>query len=160
MIDWHPNGWIWIEKLAFGWARSDENPHRPDDCSNLPIFDFGKKIWSLVEHWVSSGRAAETSGQMQAGAVWSFSTQRKVQTGIHVVRTDDAMKTLAENPHRPDGMTCRPDGWQGTEFSGSTLNSGIPVKKHHYKEVILSNRMRPIYKLTNSHFGLSWTKIT
>jgi hypothetical protein len=29
------------------------------------------------------------------------------------------------------------------------LNSGIPVKKHIYKEVILSNRMRPI---TNQQF--------
>jgi len=47
----------------------------------------------------------------------------------------------------------RPDDWQGTEFSDlqtvqnlleAFLNSGIPVKKHYYKEVILSNRMRPI----------------
>jgi hypothetical protein len=30
------------------------------------------------------------------------------------------------------------------------LNSGIPVKKHHYNEVILSNRMRPI---TNQLLG-------
>jgi len=28
---------------------------------------------------------------MQIGAVRSFSTQRKVRTGIHVVRTDDAL---------------------------------------------------------------------
>jgi hypothetical protein len=54
---------------------------------------------------------------------------------------------------RPDGMTHRPDGWQGTEFSDlqtvqnlleALLNSGILVKKHLYKEVILSNRMWPI----------------
>jgi hypothetical protein len=54
---------------------------------------------------------------------------------------------------RPDGMTRRPDGWQGTEFSDlqtvqnlleTLLNSGIPDKKHLYKEVILSNRMWPI----------------
>jgi hypothetical protein len=30
------------------------------------------------------------------------------------------------------------------ESSGSTLNSGIPVYNHHYKEVILSNRKCPI----------------
>jgi hypothetical protein len=50
-------------------------------------------------------------------------------------------------------MTRRPDGWQGTKFSAlqtaqnlleALLNSGIPVKKHLYKEVILSNRMWPI----------------
>jgi hypothetical protein len=51
---------------------------------------------------------------------------------------------------RLDGMTRRPDGWQGTKFSDlqtvqnlleALLNSGIPVKMHLYKEVILSNRM-------------------
>jgi hypothetical protein len=54
---------------------------------------------------------------------------------------------------RPEGTTRRPDGWQGTKFSDfqtvqnlleALLNSGIPVKKHLYKEVILSNRMWPI----------------
>jgi hypothetical protein len=68
--------------------------------------------------------------------------------GIHVVRTDDALLD-----GRPDGMTCRPDGWQGTEFYdlqnvqnllATLLNSEIPVKELHYKEVILSNRMLPI----------------
>jgi hypothetical protein len=50
-------------------------------------------------------------------------------------------------------MTRRQDGWQGTEFSDlqtmqnlleALMNCGIPVKKHHYKEVILSNKMWPI----------------
>jgi hypothetical protein len=54
---------------------------------------------------------------------------------------------------RPDGMTRRPDGWQGTKFPNlqtvqnlleAFLNSGILVKQHHYNEVILSNRMWPI----------------
>jgi hypothetical protein len=85
---------------------------------------------------------------MQAGVVRSFSTQRKVRTGIHVIWTNDA---LADG--RPDGMTRRPNGWQGTEFSNlqtvqnllaTLLNSEILVKEHHYKEVILSNRMQPI----------------
>jgi hypothetical protein len=43
---------------------------------------------------------------------------------------------------RSDGMTRRPDGWQGTGFSNlqtaqnlleALLNSGIPVRKHLYK---------------------------
>jgi hypothetical protein len=47
----------------------------------------------------------------------------------------------------------RLDGWQGTEIFDlqivqnlleTLLNSEIPVKKHIYKEVILSNRMWPI----------------
>jgi hypothetical protein len=66
---------------------------------------------------------------------------------------------------RPDGMTLRPDGWQGTEFSDlqtvqnllkALLNSGIPVKQHHYNEVILSNRMWPI---TNQQFALHMVPI-
>jgi uncharacterized lipoprotein YddW (UPF0748 family) len=51
---------------------------------------------------------------------------------------------------RPDWMTRRSDGWQGTKISDlqimqnlleTLMNSGIPDKKHFYKEVILSNRM-------------------
>jgi len=40
----------------------------------FPYLCFGKKSWSLIEHWESSGRAAESSGWMQVGAVRSFST--------------------------------------------------------------------------------------
>jgi hypothetical protein len=45
----------------------------------------------------------------------------------------------------PDVKTRRPDGWQGTNFfdlqtvqklSEALLNSGIPVEKHLYKEVV------------------------
>jgi len=82
--------------------------------SDLPISVFWKEIPLLVEHWVSSGRAAETSGRMQVGAVRSFSTQRKV-------RTDDALKSWAswryimsserlDGPmKRPDSLLCRED---------------------------------------------------
>jgi hypothetical protein len=47
-------------------------------------------------------------------------------------------------------MTRRPNGWQGTEFSDlqtvqnlleTLLTSGIPIKEHLYKEMILSNRL-------------------
>jgi hypothetical protein len=29
--------------LPYGVARPDGNPRRPDGCSNLPIFELGKK---------------------------------------------------------------------------------------------------------------------
>jgi hypothetical protein len=63
---------------------------------------------------------------------------------------------LWTNEH-PDGMTRRPDGWQGTEIfdlynsaesSETLLNSGIPIKKHLYIQVILSNQNEANYKLT------------
>jgi hypothetical protein len=55
----------------------------------------------------------------------------------------------------PYGMTRRSNGWQRTEFSAlqtvqnlleALMNSGIPFKKHLYKEVILSNKM---WSITN-----------
>jgi len=55
-------------------------------------------------------------------------------------------------------MARHPDGWQGIKFFDlqtmqnlleTLLNSEIPVKQHHYNEVILSNRMRPITNQQN-----------
>jgi hypothetical protein len=53
-----------------------------------------------------------------------------VQTEIHIVQTDDALVCRASRRYgtssgrmelwtneRPDGMTRRPDGWQGIDFS-------------------------------------------
>jgi hypothetical protein len=57
----------------------------------FPYLCFGKNSGGLIKHWGSSGRVAESTGRMQAGVVRSFSTQRKVQTGIHVVQTADAL---------------------------------------------------------------------
>jgi cell division protein FtsI/penicillin-binding protein 2 len=62
-----------------------------------------------------------------------------------------------------DGMTRRPNGWQGTEFSylqtlhnllEALLNNGILVKKHLYKEVIFSNRMLPITNYQTPHLAI------
>jgi hypothetical protein len=69
----------------------------------------------------------------------------------------------------PDDISHRLDGWQGTKFYDlqtvlnlleALLKSGILIQKHHYKEVILSNRMQPTLKLTNSPFGHYGKKIT
>jgi hypothetical protein len=69
---------------------------------------------------------------------------------------------------RPDGMTLRPDGWQGTKFSDlqtvqnlleALLNSGIPVKQHHYNEVILSNRMWPITNQQDPKFKITQKRL-
>jgi len=49
--------------------------------------------------------------------------QMSVQTENHVVRTDDALVCRASGlmelwtDERPDGMTHRPNSWQGTEIS-------------------------------------------
>jgi len=155
-----------LRYLPYEWVHPDGNPHRPDICIDLPITVLWKEILKLVKHWESSGRAGETSRQMEEGAVRNFSTQGKVRTEIHVIWTDDALDRWTSGRYdttfgrlvlwtdgRPDGMTRRPNGWQGTKFSDlqtvnnlleALLNSGIPVKKYLYKEMILSNRMWPI----------------
>jgi len=70
---------FWMRYLPYGWAHPDGNLHCPDGCSDLPISVFWKEILKLVEHWMSSGNAAKTSGRMQTGTIWSLSTQRKVR---------------------------------------------------------------------------------
>jgi hypothetical protein len=77
--DWSPEVWILNAILAYGWARPDGNRRRPDSRSDLLITVFLKEILNHVEHWELFGRATETSRRMQAGAVWSFLTQRMVR---------------------------------------------------------------------------------
>jgi hypothetical protein len=73
--------------------------------------------------------------------------------GRFVLESTSSGRLMLWTAGRPDGMTRRPDGWQGTEISDlqtvqnlleTLLNSRIPDEKHLYKEVILSNRMWPI----------------
>jgi hypothetical protein len=61
---------------------------------------------------VASRRAAETSGQMQAGTVRSFSILRKVRTESSPCLTDDARTVVL-----PDGISRSLDGCKGTEFN-------------------------------------------
>jgi hypothetical protein len=114
--------------LPYGWARPDGNPHCPDGCRNLPLFELGKKseaIRSLRVVWMGCW-------DVRTDASWnrSFSMQRRVWTKIHIVRTDDALVCQVSGRYgtssgrlelwtneRPDGMARRPDGWQGTEIS-------------------------------------------
>jgi hypothetical protein len=51
----------------------------------FPYLCFGKKSWSLVEHWVSSGRAAEMFGRLDLNCDTCLKDDR-VRMGIHVVR--------------------------------------------------------------------------
>jgi len=95
---------------------------------------------------------------VRTDASWnrSFSMQWRVWTEIHVVRTNDAWSVWASGrlelwtDERPDGLTRRPDCWQGTNFSDlqnllkhfwiveSLLNNIFTYKW------FCSNRMRPI----------------
>jgi len=50
--------------LPYVWVRPDGKPRRPDGVS-IPISELGKNL-KLIDHWWTSGRAAEMSGRMQA----------------------------------------------------------------------------------------------
>jgi hypothetical protein len=65
----------------------------------------------LIDHWTSSGQAAETSGQMEAGTKasrYSEGSERK-STSSGRYGTSSRRLELWTN-ERPDGMTRRPDG--------------------------------------------------
>jgi hypothetical protein len=51
--------------LPYLWARPNEKPHRLDGVSIFPYSELGKNL-KLIDHWWTSGRAAEMSGRMQA----------------------------------------------------------------------------------------------
>jgi hypothetical protein len=73
----------------------------------FPYLCLERNPEALIEHWKSSGRAAETSGRMQAGGVQSFSTQRKVRMESFRRPDEWMLRTL----WRPDGNPHCPDGW-------------------------------------------------
>jgi hypothetical protein len=80
---------------------------------------------------------------------WFFSLM-SVQTVWHVVRKAEALDSWASGRYETSSgrLTGNQIFWLViyVESSWSTLNSGIPIKKHLYNEVILSNRMWPITK--------------
>jgi hypothetical protein len=107
-----------------------------------------ERIGSLISYWKASGRAAETSGWLQAGTEasrysegfgWkSMSSERRMLGLLASERYGTSSGQMEQwTDERPDGMTRCPDGWQRTKFfwlvsSAKSfdiiLNSGIPVK--------------------------------
>jgi hypothetical protein len=142
--------WTMIFELQFlPYLRSlpDGKPHLPDGVSIFPYTELGKNL-KLIDHWWTSGRAAERSGRMQAGTEasrHSVGSKRK----RYVIRTDDAGLSGVRS-----GWIHRPNGWNSgqmgvrmgwhvvrtahreseifylfccAESSENTLTSGIPI---------------------------------
>jgi len=55
---------LWF--LPYLWVRPDRKPHCPNSVSIFPYYELRNNL-KLTDHWWGSGRAAETSGRMQAG---------------------------------------------------------------------------------------------
>jgi hypothetical protein len=124
--------------LPYGDARLDGNLRRSDGWINLPLF------WTWKE-----SEAGRVLRDVQTGCWYVrtdtswyriFSTQWRVWTEKHVVRTYDAWSVghLDGMARHPDGWNSghkgvrtgwldRPNGWHGNRKSSITLlNSGIP----------------------------------
>jgi len=104
--------WLNVRMVVFelrflpqGEARPYGNPCRPDGCINLPLFELWKENLKLINHWTSSGRAAETSGRMQAGTEAS-----RCSEGSRRKSTSSGRMMLGLSG-RPNSMGRRPDGW-------------------------------------------------
>jgi hypothetical protein len=119
-VDWRPDGCIWIVILAYVWAHPDWNPRRPDGCINLPLFELWKENLKLIDHWSSSGRAAEKSGRMEARTEAS-----RCSEGSGRKSTSSGWMMLGLSG-RPDGMARRPDGWNSGQMSVQTGCHGCP----------------------------------
>jgi hypothetical protein len=148
-------------------VRPDRNPLRPDGDSKLPIFAFGKKIWSSITESRPDGllnrldgckleqKLLDTEegpdGNPRHPDGWCFGLSG-VRTVWHDVQTVGTMDRWASR--RDDTSSERLAGnrffltFKQCRISGTLLNSGIPVKKHLYIQVILSNQNEANYKLT------------
>jgi hypothetical protein len=152
MIGRHPNGWSWIRNfhicwtrvrtmltdlwtvvfelrfLPYEWARLDGNPHRPDGCINLPLFELGKKIWSgsITGHHLDGllrrpdGLQAGTEASRYSGGSGRKSTlSERMMLGLSGIRTNGTSSGRLElwTDEHLDRMARRPDSCQGTNFS-------------------------------------------
>jgi len=125
--------------------------------SIFPYSELGKNLM-LVEYWEASGRAAKTSGLMQARTKASWHSEGP--DGWCLVcraswRNDTSSGWMnSRQMSVRTGWVDRPDGWQGienfclecsAESSENALNSGIPVYSIFTHMWFYPNRMMPKY---------------
>jgi hypothetical protein len=148
--DWRPDRDIWIAILALWRCASgqDTNIVRTD-VSIFPYSELGKNL-KLVNHWRSSGRAAETSGRMKVGTEASRYSIGSGRYGTSSERLEQLIDVC------PNGMAWSSGRLTGNlnssdlqaESSDITLDSRILVYNMFYIQAFLSiHKMRPI-KLT------------
>jgi hypothetical protein len=149
MADWRPDGCIWIEILALCMSASGRESTSSGRLHQSSLIWTWKENLKLIDHWTSSGRAAETSGRMQAGieaSRYSDGFGRKctssrrmmlglsgVQTVWHVVRTDGTVDRWASGRDGTIIQTADKEleiFWlaSSAESSETLQNSRIPCK--------------------------------
>jgi len=122
--DWRPDGDIWIAILALCIVRPDRKPHRLDGVSIFPYSELGKNL-KLIDHWWTSGQAAERSRRMQAGTKasrYSGGSRRKYTSSWRMMLVYLA-SGRDENVVRTDGTVDRwTSGWDDTSYGRLTGN--------------------------------------
>jgi hypothetical protein len=148
-VDWRPDVWILNGILALWMSASGRESTSSkwlQQSSHNCVLERNPKACRTLRF------VRTCCWNVRTDISWSSSKLLGTKEGLDG-KFSSSGRMMVWTVGRPDGMTRRPDGWQGTEFFwlvnctesfGSTLNSGIPVEKHLYKEVILSNRMWPI----------------
>jgi hypothetical protein len=162
MADWHPNSCIWITILALCMSAFGQESTSSGRLHQSSLIWTWKENLKLIDHWTSSGRAAETSGQMQAGTEayrcsegsrrkytssrWMMLGLSGLRTVWYVVQMDGTVDRWASGR---DGTVVRMADREPTfltvESSETLLNSGIPCKNKIFTyKWFCPNRMRPI----------------
>jgi hypothetical protein len=142
--------WTWKEIWSYSITESrlDGLLRRPDGCK-------------LEQKLLDAEEGLDENPHCPDG--WCFGLSG-VWTVWHFIRTAGTMDKWASG--RDGTSSGRLAGnrnlWlaNSAESSEILLNSGIPVEKHLYIQLILSNQNEANYKLTNSPFDHSGTKIT
>jgi hypothetical protein len=151
--------WIWIAILTLWMSvsgRESTSSSRLRQSSHICVWkeilklDQTLRVVQTYASWSSSKLLDIEEGldrNPRRPDGWCFSLMC-IRTVCHVLLTVDAVDSWASGLY--DTLSGRLVGnwifWLANyaESSGTLLNSGIPDKKHLYKEVILSNRMWPI----------------
>jgi hypothetical protein len=147
--DCHPNRCIWIAILALCMS-----------ASGWESMSFGRLHQSsLTQTWKES-EADRSLDVVRTDASWhrSFSIQWRVRTEIHVIRTDGTVDRWASGQDDMSfGQLAGNRLFWLAESSKTLLNSGIHVKQHLYKQVILSKQNVANHKLTSMIFTIDYS---
>jgi len=123
-----PDGCIWIAILALCMSPSGLESTSSGRLHQSSLIWTWNENLKLIDHWTSFGRAAETSGRMQActeASRYSEGFGRKYTLSGRICliclasgRYGTSSRQMEQwTDERPNGMTRRPDGWQGTEIN-------------------------------------------
>jgi hypothetical protein len=104
---------FWMCDLPYWWARLGGNPHRPDSCSDLPIF-------CVLERNPTTCRTPSVVQtcywNVRTDASWNSSKLLDKEEGPDG-KFSSSEQMMLWTVGRSDGISRRPDGCKGSDFS-------------------------------------------